>query len=128
MGRAPPAPAPRTGGAASGLAPAGAPAARERARPMDDMTTTLERCEQCGSANIGPDTVRSAFWHEDRLVVVEDIPALVCADCREQYFDDRTVVLIDLLRGAGFPPEQARGELRVPVFSLRDRDRGGGTS
>ena len=78
-------------------------------------------CEHCESPNILPDRVRSAFWHEDRLVVIEDIPALVCRDCREQYYDDQAVMLIDQLRGEGFPPDQALRELRVPVFSFAER-------
>ena len=65
--------------------------------------------------------VRSAFFHGDRLVVIEDIPALVCSGCNEQFYDDRTVVVLDLLRGNGFPLEEAREEIRVPVFSFRDR-------
>ncbi|QWG12058.1 YgiT-type zinc finger protein [Bradyrhizobium sediminis] len=77
-------------------------------------------CPGCGGSDIGMAQVRSAFFHEDRLVVVEDIPALVCAGCNEQFYDDRTVVWLDLLRGAGFPTERARDELRVPVFSFRD--------
>ncbi len=89
---------------------------------MDQEQQQLpETCEQCGSPDIHGDLVRSAFWHEDRLVVVEDVPALVCDNCREQFFDDSTVMLMDLLRGEGFPPEQARSELCVQVFSLRDR-------
>ena len=78
-------------------------------------------CPGCGGSNIGMARVRSAFFHEDRLVVVEDIPALVCASCNEQFYDDRTVVLLDLLRGDGFPVEDAREEIRVPVFSFRER-------
>jgi len=46
---------------------------------------------------------------------------LVCASCHEQFYDDRTVVILDLLRSEGFPAEKARGELRVPVFSFADR-------
>jgi hypothetical protein len=78
-------------------------------------------CPGCGGSDIGMARVRSAFFHEDRLVVVEDIPALVCASCNEQFYDDRTVVMLDLLRGDGFPEEDAREEIRVPVFSFRDR-------
>jgi YgiT-type zinc finger domain-containing protein len=62
--------------------------------------------------------VRSAFFHDDRLVVIEEIPALVCASCNDQFYDDRTVVALDLLRGEGFPSENARSEIRVPVFSF----------
>jgi YgiT-type zinc finger domain-containing protein len=78
-------------------------------------------CTNCGSADVRESRVRSAFWQDDRLVVVEGIPALVCGACAEQFYDDTTVVGLDLLRGGGFPVEMARAELRVPVFSFGDR-------
>lgn len=86
-----------------------------------DQTVAIHTCERCGNTALRAQTVRSAFWHDERLVVVDDIPALVCDSCQEQFYDDSTVILIDLLRGEGFPEEQANAELRVPVFSLRDR-------
>ena len=79
------------------------------------------RCASCGSERLHAEEVRSAFWHGDRLVAVRDIPALVCRDCHEQFYDDATIILLDLLRGEGFPEERAQAELRVPVFSLRDK-------
>jgi YgiT-type zinc finger domain-containing protein len=79
------------------------------------------RCAHCSSTDVYPSQVRSAFWHDDRLVVVEDVPALVCGSCHEQFYDDGTMVVLDLMRGDGFPPEKARRELRVPVFSFQDR-------
>jgi YgiT-type zinc finger domain-containing protein len=85
---------------------------------MDMATTT---CTNCGGLDVHRADVRSAFWQDDRLVVVEDIPALVCGACGEQFYDDSTVVVLDLLRGEDFPVEKARAELRVPVFSFRDR-------
>jgi YgiT-type zinc finger domain-containing protein len=88
---------------------------------MEPDTSFPQTCGQCGSSDLRRETVRSAFWHDDRLVVIDDIPALVCGSCWERYFDDATTMLIDQMRGAGFPPDQARSELRVPVFSLRDR-------
>ncbi|OGA60862.1 MAG: YgiT-type zinc finger domain-containing protein [Betaproteobacteria bacterium RIFCSPLOWO2_12_FULL_65_14] len=81
-------------------------------------------CASCGSAGVHESRVRSAFWHQERLVVVEDIPALVCAACGERFYDDATVIALDLLRGEGFPPERARDELRVGVFSLADLKKG----
>jgi len=78
-------------------------------------------CTSCGSSDVHFGRARSAFWHDERLVVVEDVPAIVCGACGEQFYDDATVVALDLLRGEGFPAEKARGELRVPVFSLQDR-------
>ena len=45
-------------------------------------------CTNCGGADVRRADVRSAFWHDDRLVVVEDIPALLCGACGEQFYDD----------------------------------------
>ena len=85
--------------------------------PLHSATT----CTNCGSDKVSLTHVRSAFWQDDRLVVVEDIPALVCGACAEQFYDDRTVVGLDLLRSEGFPADKARAELHVPVFSYVDR-------
>jgi YgiT-type zinc finger domain-containing protein len=75
-------------------------------------------CGLCGDGELRETRVRSAFFEGERLVVVEDIPALVCSVCGEQFYDDMTAVRLDLLRGAGFPSEMSCRELRVPVFSL----------
>ncbi len=85
-------------------------------------------CARCASSALRATTIRSAFWEDDRLVVIEDIPAFVCQKCHEQYFDDTTVVLLDLMRGDGYPPEKALREITVPVFSLRDRMKKGAGS
>jgi YgiT-type zinc finger domain-containing protein len=87
---------------------------------MDTDRQSSGRCTNCGSDNVRASHVRSAFWQDDRLVVVEGIPAFVCGACAEQFYDDATVVGLDLLRGGGFPAEKARTELRVPVFSFGD--------
>ena len=79
------------------------------------------RCAHCDSPNIRQTHVRSAFWHDDRLVVVEDVPAMVCDACHEQFYDDHTMVVLDLMRGDGFPAEKARRDITVPVFSFGDR-------
>ena len=87
------------------------------------VETEIEReeivCTQCGAAGVHPTFARSAFWHQDRLVVVEDIPALVCVNCHEQFFGDDVATALDLMRGGGFPASEANQELRVPVFSFR---------
>ena len=84
------------------------------------MMVSVAKCTNCGSDAVHPTSARSAFWHDERLVVVEDIPALQCAGCGEQYYDDTTIVALDLLRGAGFDAGDARRHLSVPVFSLLD--------
>ncbi len=81
---------------------------------------SIAKCTTCGADDVHPVEARSAFWHDGRLVVVEDIPALHCSNCGEQYYDDTTVVALDLLRGAGFDPDDARRTMTVEVFSLMD--------
>jgi YgiT-type zinc finger domain-containing protein len=86
---------------------------------LDQDQHMPEPCSQCGGQSFHHAQVRSAFWSpDDRLVVVEDIPAFVCGTCQERFYDDVTVTELDLLRGQGFPPDDALGEIRVPVFSL----------
>jgi YgiT-type zinc finger domain-containing protein len=94
----------------------------------DPAQPVLGECSRCGGNDLRTISARSAFWEGDRLVVVEDIPAIVCANCQEQHYDDTTVVLLDLLRGDGFPPEKAVRNITVPVFSLRERMKTGATS
>lgn len=77
-------------------------------------------CPQCGSGKVKPAVIRSAFWHGDRLVVVEDLPALSCGACHEQFYDDATATILDLMRGQGFPEAHATRSMTVPVFSFRN--------
>jgi YgiT-type zinc finger domain-containing protein len=67
------------------------------------------------------ETVKTAIWLDDRLVVVEDIPAQVCDSCMEQYYDDETTEALRRLTEEGFPSAEATRECLVPIFSLRGR-------
>ena len=84
---------------------------------MDTNQQLSAPCPACESTDTRHGRVRSAFWHDDRLVVIEDVPALVCNVCGEQFYDNAAVLMIDRIRGNGFRPEDAVRELRVPVFS-----------
>jgi YgiT-type zinc finger domain-containing protein len=93
--------------------------------------TATATCPQCGSAAVEATTVRSALWQGDRLVVLEGLPALACRSCHEQFYDDATATMLDLLRGDGFPAGMATRSLAVEVFdfgsllrSRLDRPRG----
>ncbi len=79
-------------------------------------------CSACSSGRLVPDRVKSAFWDDERLVVVEDIPALVCNTCGEQYLDDEAALQLDLMKGRGFPKEKAAREITVPVFAYNGED------
>ena len=91
-------------------------------RPQDHLSRTEEaQCPQCGSVAVGLTSVRSALWQGERLVIIEGLPALECRTCREQFYDDVTATMLDLLRGAGFPEERADRFLKVPVFDYTQR-------
>lgn len=69
------------------------------------------------------ETVRTVFWQGARPVIVEDIPAHVCRECVEQYYDDAVSDALRRLAEEGFPSALAVREERVPVFTLEGRIR-----
>jgi YgiT-type zinc finger domain-containing protein len=77
-------------------------------------------CPRCGGA-VQKAIVRTAFWRDNRPAIVEDIPAFVCSNCLEQYYDDDVSDALRQLAEEGFPPDAARTEILVPVFSLESR-------
>ncbi len=79
-------------------------------------------CSACSSGQLVPDRVKTAFWEGERLIVVEDIPALVCTTCGEQYVDDEAALQLDLMKGGGFPKGKAVREMTVRVFAYGGED------
>lgn len=94
---------------------AGAVAGKPAANP--DGTDVV--CQVCNRGTLGSAEVNTAIWHGDKLVVVEDVPAFVCNNCGEQYYEDETAMVLDMMRGDGFDPEQAARSMNVPVFGFR---------
>lgn len=81
-----------------------------------DAGLAAASCSRCGEARLIRDTISTAFWGRDGLVVIENIPALVCAGCGEEHIADDTAVALDHMRGGGFDLERATRFLEVPVF------------
>jgi YgiT-type zinc finger domain-containing protein len=77
------------------------------------------RCKHC-NAPTEEDVVRSVLWIGGGLVAVEDIPARICPECKEPYYDAQTVRKIVELAGDGSPADMAKRELAVRVFSLTE--------
>jgi YgiT-type zinc finger domain-containing protein len=77
-------------------------------------------CPRCGRA-MRAATVKTAIWQDERLFVVEDIPARVCDSCVEQFYDDDVTDALRRLAEDQFPPAEVRREVLVPVFSLEGR-------
>jgi len=73
-------------------------------------------CTVCSGGPLAAEKVKAAFWEGERLVVVDGIPALVCKNCGERYYEDETAMRLDLMRGAGFSPDKAADSMTVPVF------------
>ena len=84
------------------------------------MATTS--CPRCG-ASLATAVVRTLLWHDDRPVIVEDVPALVCSGCQEQFYDQAVSEALLDLAALGFPAGVAVRELTVPVFTLKGRIR-----
>lgn len=78
-----------------------------------------QKCPEC-SGEVKDDIVRMSLWKNDRLIVIEDIPAMVCNHCLEQYYDELTRYRIERLGENGFSQEKAKRLIEVPVFSLSD--------
>ena len=84
------------------------------------MLPPQRSCPHCGGSMMSA-VVRTLFWHDDRPVIVEDVPALVCSGCSEQYYDEAVTEALHDLAAVGFPLETAVREISVPVFSLKGR-------
>lgn len=77
-------------------------------------------CPKCGRS-MRPAVVKTAIWRDERLFVIEDIPAQVCDGCMEQFYDEETTNALRRVveeDGGTVPPKR---EIVVPVFSLEGR-------
>ena len=83
---------------------------------VTDRMAPLTECPACLSTRLRSKRVRSAYWNGHRLVLVDGVPALVCADCGEKIFDEVAAQALDDLKCGGFPAAKAARYLQVPVF------------
>jgi YgiT-type zinc finger domain-containing protein len=67
--------------------------------------------------------VKTAIWREERLFVVEDIPAQVCDACKEQFYDEETAEALRRLTEEGFASLEPRRDILVPIFSIEEKIR-----
>jgi YgiT-type zinc finger domain-containing protein len=89
---------------------------------MDQTNSPPVPCPRC-SQPMRSATVKTAVWRDDRLFVVEDIPAQVCDSCMEQFYDEETTEALRRLTGEGFSSVEAKREILVPIFSLEGQIR-----
>ena len=61
---------------------------------MDQFPETesiMKRCDVCGNSTFHEERVEEVFRMDDRMVMVEQIPARVCNRCGDITFDRETV-------------------------------------
>jgi len=71
------------------------------------------QCSVCGG-KVEETTVNLTLWERDKLMLIEDVPAAVCQDCGEQYYDEATAGTIKEVSLRGDPVRH----ISVPVYRL----------
>ena len=75
-------------------------------------------CPRCEGA-MRSELVKTVMWYGERVVLVENVPAMVCDACMEQFYDDETTEALTRLTEEGFPRAEQTGEVLVPIYSLK---------
>ncbi|MBI4787428.1 MAG: YgiT-type zinc finger protein [Chloroflexi bacterium] len=65
--------------------------------------------------------VKTTMVIRDQLYMVEDVQAMICDECVEQFYDEDTTDALRRLTQDGFPPAEVVREILVPVYSLKPR-------
>lgn len=81
------------------------------------MPVICPRCRKPMRAAI----VNTVVWRDQRVHLVEDIPAHVCDICTDQYYDEEVTDALRRLTEDNFPAAEIKREILVPVFSLTGR-------
>jgi YgiT-type zinc finger domain-containing protein len=89
-------------------------------RANRDSQTSLQ-CKYCESETV-EELVKSAFWVNEQLIAVENIPAWVCQHCKAQFYDDETAETIAALEKLRAVPDEAIRNVTASVFSLTKRE------
>jgi len=80
--------------------------------------STTPLCKRCELGELQSKHIETAFWRKGGLVVIRNIPAMVCPTCGEEYVADHTALGLDRMRGSGFAPHSASERMIVPVFEF----------
>lgn len=75
-------------------------------------------CDHCGGTFLVDTRITTAFWQDGGLLVLRDVPAMVCPNCRTEYIADATAIRIDALRGNGFAGLAVADLMSVPVYAF----------
>ena len=81
------------------------------------MPSVEQMCLLCGGT-LASRTVRHAVVYGDRVIVFNDVPAMVCGQCGEPFFAGSVVDHMN--RFAWSLPEAPAGDLSVHLHSLSE--------
>lgn len=78
----------------------------------------VTRCVFCGGSTELQQVTANNWWG-DSLALVEEVPAWVCVNCGEPFFEAETCKMLDRLRAA--PPPAPR-TVQVPVYVFSGKE------
>jgi YgiT-type zinc finger domain-containing protein len=76
----------------------------------------VSQCYFCGGRTVAR-LVTAENWWGGKLALVEDVPARVCEDCGEPYFEAAVCQRLDRLRQT---PPPAHRTIEVPVYAFAE--------
>lgn len=79
------------------------------------MKKKLTSCYLCGGHLVKKEVTKIQTWRGRLVGVIENVPAWVCNQCNEKYFDGAVLEKIDSLLRSRPKPKQL---LRVPAYEL----------
>jgi YgiT-type zinc finger domain-containing protein len=72
---------------------------RSRARKADSVDGSLRVCSFCGQPAARESLRPQAFGQGERLLVIENVPTVVCGNCGETYFTGATIDELERILG-----------------------------
>ncbi|WP_041589194.1 type II toxin-antitoxin system MqsA family antitoxin [Thermoanaerobacter wiegelii] len=76
----------------------------------------VNKCVKCGCEKLIKTKVTLEKWINGKLIVVENVPAWVCKECGEKYFDAETTLKLDEYFYESVPEKI----IEVPVFEYKE--------
>jgi len=89
-------------------------------RANNDSQASLQ-CKHCKSETVEK-MVRSAFWVNEQLIAVENIPARVCQECEVHFYDDETAETIATLGQLIAVPDGVKRDITASVFTFGEKE------
>jgi len=78
----------------------------------------MKTCRIC-QGNVENKQITVEREWKGRKIIIEDVPALVCEQCGESYFDSETTLQLEKIKKAAIYPEEK--EISIPT-SIRKFD------